>query len=363
VARPRSGPGANGVDRPTPRRRRPQPRHRQPLRSRAPGEEAALQPRRRRPRGGLRPSARAASTKPAAAGVDHARQCSPSGGRRTGRTGNPSDLSSRSTTGPSSTSSPASPACSPEGAHPRRAGQRGGLSPRPEPAAAAGPRTVEPSRLSFRERHSLDLCQRFDFVSQWASSISRSVETGSCTQALPSAIPPRPTSAASTTQGRCARDRQLCYSAMTSSPPGSRTTDRSGARRQQQHGRRANVWDHAATAAVPGAQQPVRALPKGTSFRVAIRQVAQAGPAPGRRSGPRRRADQARHDPARPDRGQRRPHRRRHRPAQGQPERALLATVGAVSRRRRPRCHATGIDRVGVARGPAAHERRRRRPR
>ena len=38
---------------------------------------------------------------------------------------------------------------------------------------------VEPSRLSFRcTPLTLDLCRRFDFVSQWAPSIARSVETG-----------------------------------------------------------------------------------------------------------------------------------------------------------------------------------------
>ena len=89
------------------------------------------------------------------------------------------------------------------------------------------PRSVEPSGLSFRcTPLTLDLCQRFDFVSQWEPSIARSVETGSSSpRPCPSTIRRRPTNEASGTRARSSSSPTRSATAPpTSSPPASRTT-------------------------------------------------------------------------------------------------------------------------------------------
>ena len=152
------------------------------------------------------------------------------------------------------------------------------------------PRTVEPSRLSFRcTPLTLDLCQRFDFVSQWAPSIGRSVETGELySQALPLDDPAAANQRGQHYQGPVVLVTDaLCYSATDIFAAGfqdNRIGPVLGASGNTGAGG-ANVWDHALLRQLfPGPGSPFGALPKGTSFRVAIRRVTRSGPAPARRS-------------------------------------------------------------------------------
>ncbi len=149
------------------------------------------------------------------------------------------------------------------------------------------PRQVEPSRLSFRcTPLTLDLCRRFGFVSQWAPSIARSVETGEpYSQALTLDDPAVANSRGQHYQGPVVLlTDALCYSA----------TDIFAAGFQDNHvgpvlgasgntgAGGANVWDHALLRQVfPGPGSPFGALPKGTSFRVSIRRITRAGASAG----------------------------------------------------------------------------------
>ena len=149
------------------------------------------------------------------------------------------------------------------------------------------PRRVEPSRLSFRcSPLTLDLCRRFDFVSQWAPSIARSVETGELfSQALPLDDPVAANQRGQQYQGPVVLVTDaLCYSATDIFAAGfqdNRVGPVLGASGNTGAGG-ANVWDHALLRQLfPGPGSPFTALPKGTSFRVAIRRVTRAGASAG----------------------------------------------------------------------------------
>jgi hypothetical protein len=149
------------------------------------------------------------------------------------------------------------------------------------------PRTVEPSRLSFRSTPlTLDLCQRFDFVSQWAPSIARSVETGELySQALPLDDPAAANQRGQHYQGPVVLVTDaLCYSATDIFAAGfqdNRIGPVLGASGNTGAGG-ANVWDHALLRQLfPAPNSPFGALPKGTSFRVAIRRVTRSGASSG----------------------------------------------------------------------------------
>ncbi|HEX6786653.1 MAG TPA: S41 family peptidase [Acidimicrobiales bacterium] len=149
------------------------------------------------------------------------------------------------------------------------------------------PRTVEPSRLSFRSTPlTLDLCQRFDFVSQWAPSIGRSVETGELySQALPLDDPAAANQRGQHYQGPVVLVTDaLCYSATDIFAAGfqdNRIGPVLGASGNTGAGG-ANVWDHALLRQLfPAPNSPFGALPKGTSFRVAIRRVTRSGASSG----------------------------------------------------------------------------------
>ena len=149
------------------------------------------------------------------------------------------------------------------------------------------PRTVEPSRLSFRSTPlTLDLCQRFDFVSQWAASIGRSVETGELySQALPLDDPTAANQRGQHYQGPVVLVTDaLCYSATDIFAAGfqdNRIGPVLGASGNTGAGG-ANVWDHALLRQLfPAPNSPFGALPKGTSFRVAIRRVTRSGASSG----------------------------------------------------------------------------------
>ena len=187
------------------------------------------------------------------------------------------------------------------------------------------PRTVEPSRLSFRcTPLTLDLCQRNDFVAMWEPSIERSVETGELfSQALPLDEPAAANLRGQRYQGPVVLVTDaLCYSATDIFAAGFQDNGVGpvlGASGNTGAGG-ANVWDHALLRELfPGPAGPFVELPKGTSFRVSIRRVTRTAASAGHATrGPRRGAGPApRHDPAGPARRQRRPHRRRdRRPAQ-----------------------------------------------
>ena len=149
------------------------------------------------------------------------------------------------------------------------------------------PRTIEPSRLSFRcTPLTLDLCQRFDFVSQWAPSIARSVETGELfSQALPLDDPSAANQRGQQYQGPVVLVTDaLCYSATDIFAAGfqdNRIGPVLGASGNTGAGG-ANVWDHALLRQLfPGPASPFGALPKGTSLRVSIRRVTRAGTSAG----------------------------------------------------------------------------------
>jgi hypothetical protein len=149
------------------------------------------------------------------------------------------------------------------------------------------PRWVEPSRLSFRcSPLTLDLCRRFDFVSQWAPSIQRSVETGELfSQALPLDDPAAANQRGQHYQGPVVLVTDaLCYSATDIFAAGfqdNRVGPVLGASGNTGAGG-ANVWDHALLRQLfPGPGSPFTALPKGTSFRVAIRRITRAGASAG----------------------------------------------------------------------------------
>jgi Peptidase family S41 len=149
------------------------------------------------------------------------------------------------------------------------------------------PRTVEPSRLSFRcTPLTLDLCNRNDFVSQWAPSIQRSTETGELfSQALPLDDPSAANQRGQRYQGPVVLVTDaLCYSATDIFAAGfqdnavgpvlgaSGNTGAGGA----------NVWDHALLRELfPGTSGPFKPLPKGTSFRVSIRRVTRTAASAG----------------------------------------------------------------------------------
>jgi hypothetical protein len=149
------------------------------------------------------------------------------------------------------------------------------------------PRTVEPSRLSFRcTPLTLDLCKRNDFVAMWEPSIERSVETGELfSQALPLDEPAAANQRGQRYQGPVVLVTDaLCYSATDIFAAGfqdnavgpvlgaSGNTGAGGA----------NVWDHALLRELfPGADGPFIELPKGTSFRVSIRRVTRTAASAG----------------------------------------------------------------------------------
>ena len=298
VARPRSGPGAQRR-RPVrlPQRRRPQPRHRRPLRSGAPGEEAAVQPRRRRPRGGL--PALPQGRRPGQAGrgrrVDHARRVLVPAGRRTGRTVrlHPDlDVLGRRRRAVPRRVHPHRRAAPPEGADPRRAGQRRRPHHRGrEPAAAADaadrraqPPVVPEHAADARPVPALRLRLAVGAVDRPFGGDRRAVLPGPAPRRSHRGQPARP---ALPGPGR-ARDRRALLQRdrhLRRRVPGQ--PDRSGARCQRQHRRRRGerLGPRAAAAAVPGAQQPVRRAAEGhvVPGRHPAGDAGRA-PAPGRRS-------------------------------------------------------------------------------
>jgi C-terminal processing protease CtpA/Prc len=147
------------------------------------------------------------------------------------------------------------------------------------------PRTVEPSRLSFRcTPLTLDLCKSNDFVAQWEPSIARSVETGELfSQALPLDDPAAANLRGQRYQGPVVLVTDaLCYSATDIFAAGFQdnavgpvlgTSGNTGAGG-------ANVWDHALLRELFPAG-PFVELPKGTSFRVSIRRVTRTAASAG----------------------------------------------------------------------------------
>jgi hypothetical protein len=217
------------------------------------------------------------------------------------------------------------------------------------------PRTVEPSRLSFRcTPLTLDLCQRFDFVNQWASSIARSVETGELfSQALPLDDPAAANQRGQQYQGPVVLVTDaLCYSATDIFAAGfqdNRIGPVLGASGNTGAGG-ANVWDHALLRQLfPPPNSPFGALPKGTSFRVSIRRVTRAGASSGTPLEDLGVVPDQRHQMTKRDvmEGNTDLIAGAISLLRSQPERALLATVGARSATSVDLAvTATGIDRV-----------------
>src|SRR5262245_25501784 len=219
------------------------------------------------------------------------------------------------------------------------------------------PRAIEPSRLSFRcTPLTLDLCRRFDFVNQWAPSIARSVETGELfSQALPLDDPAAANQRGQRYQGPVVLVTDaLCYSATDIFAAGfqdNRIGPVLGASGNTGAGG-ANVWDHALLRQLfPPPNSPFGALPKGTSFRVSIRRVTRAGASSGTPLEDLGVVPDQRHAMTKRDLIDGNADLIADAIAllKSQPERALLATVGARSASSVDLAvTATGIDRVDV---------------
>ena len=143
------------------------------------------------------------------------------------------------------------------------------------------PRAVEPTLLSFISSPlTLRICRENDFVSQWAESIGNSVETGEIYSQGFSLLPLEAYSTAGQRyQGPAVLITDpLCYSSTDIFSAGFQ--DNGIGRILSAGGRTgaggANVWDHdLLRELLPDG--PFTALPKGASFRVAIRRVIRAG--------------------------------------------------------------------------------------
>jgi Peptidase family S41 len=145
------------------------------------------------------------------------------------------------------------------------------------------PRTIEPSLLSFiNSPLTLEICERNDFVSEWAPSIGDAVETGEIYSQGFSLLPAEEyNQLGQRYQGPVALITDpLCYSATDIFSAGFQDNRigpiLSAGGRTGAGG--ANVWDHDLLRQVlPGPKSPFSPLPQGTSFRVAIRRVIRAG--------------------------------------------------------------------------------------
>jgi len=145
------------------------------------------------------------------------------------------------------------------------------------------PGAVEPTLLSFiNSPLTLRICERNDFVSEWAPSISQSVETGEIYSQGFAILPLEE-------YNRLGQRYQgpvvlitdpLCYSATDIFAAGFQDTRMgpilSAGGRTGAGG--ANVWTHELLRQVlQGPGNPFSALPKGASFRVSIRRIMRAG--------------------------------------------------------------------------------------
>jgi hypothetical protein len=143
------------------------------------------------------------------------------------------------------------------------------------------PHMIEPSLLSFRNSPlTLAICQQNDFVSTWVPSIAQSIETGEIHSQGFSILPVDE-------YNRLGQRYQgpvvlivdpLCYSATDIFSAGFQDNAigpiLSAGGRTGAGG--ANVWDHNLLRQVLPAG-PFTALPKATSFRVAIRRIIRSG--------------------------------------------------------------------------------------
>ena len=145
------------------------------------------------------------------------------------------------------------------------------------------PRPVEPTLLSFvNSRLTLEICGKNDFVAQWAPSIGQSVETGEIYSQGFSLLPVEEYNMLGQRyQGPVLLITDpLCYSATDVFSAGFQDNEigpilsiggRTGAGG-------ANVWEHGLLRQVlPGPDSPFSPLPKGASFRVAIRRIIRSG--------------------------------------------------------------------------------------
>jgi hypothetical protein len=145
------------------------------------------------------------------------------------------------------------------------------------------PASVEPCLLSFvNSQLTLAICERNDFVAEWAPSIGQSVETGEIYSQGFSILPADEYNLLGQRyQGPVVLITDpLCYSATDIFAAGFQDNNIgpiiSAGGRTGAGG--ANVWDHALLRQVlPGPGSPFSPLPQGTSFRVAIRRIIRAG--------------------------------------------------------------------------------------
>ena len=145
------------------------------------------------------------------------------------------------------------------------------------------PSPVEPTLLSFvNSQLTLEICSRNDWVSEWAPSIEQSVETGE-TYSQGFSLEPEDAynQLGQRYQGPVVLITDpLCYSATDIFSAGFQDNQigpiLSAGGRTGAGG--ANVWDHDLLRQVlPASKNPFQPLPKGASFRVAVRRVVRAG--------------------------------------------------------------------------------------
>jgi hypothetical protein len=145
------------------------------------------------------------------------------------------------------------------------------------------PRRIEPTLLSFiNSQLTLEICERNDFVSDWAPSIAQSVETG---EIYSQGFSIEPEDASNQLGQRYQGPvllitDPLCYSATDIFAAGFQDNQigpiLSAGGRTGAGG--ANVWDHELLRQVlPGQKSPFQPLPKGASFRVSMRRVVRSG--------------------------------------------------------------------------------------
>ncbi|MEK6278756.1 MAG: S41 family peptidase [Acidobacteriota bacterium] len=145
------------------------------------------------------------------------------------------------------------------------------------------PRKIDPERLHFINTPlTLKLCEKNDFIGQWKESIAQAVETGSTfSQGFPLLPQEKYNDIGQTYHGPVVLVTDaLCYSTTDIFTAGFQdheigkilgTVKNTGAGG-------ANVWDHELLSqCLPGPNSPFQALPKGASFRVAIRRTTRVG--------------------------------------------------------------------------------------
>ena len=142
---------------------------------------------------------------------------------------------------------------------------------------------VQPSTLSFvNSPLSLAICKRNDSMAMWAPSIDQSIETGEIhSQCFSLLKPAEYNTIGQRYQGPAVLVTDaLCYSATDIFSAGFQDNAigpvLSAGGRTGAGG--ANVWDHEVLEQVlPPSSNPFTPLPKGASFRVAVRRVMRAG--------------------------------------------------------------------------------------